>query len=111
VALKPLRWLGNAHAAIRTLPPNARRDAGYQLYRVQAGHDPSDWKPMAQVGSGVCEIRIHVDGEFRVLYLATRLDAVYVLHAFAKKSRRTRKLDVDLARARLKELLRERSRE
>lgn len=111
MVLKPLRWLGNSHAAVRAFPPNARRDAGYQLYRVQGGHDPSDWKPMAQVGPGVREIRIHADGAYRVLYLATRPEAVYVLHAFAKKSQRTRKVDADLARARLKELRPERGRD
>jgi phage-related protein len=66
---------------------------------VQTGHDPSDSKPMPRVGTGVREIRIHADGEYRVLYLATRPDAVYVLHAFAKKRQATPKLDIDLARA------------
>ena len=110
MALKPLRWLGNARAVVRAFPPNARRDAGYQLYRVQGGHQPSDWKPMTSVGAGVREIRIHADGEYRVLYLP-RSEAVYVLHAFAKKRQGTPKLDLDLARARLKELLRRRARE
>lgn len=45
-------------------PRMSRRDAGYQLYRVQAGFDPSDWKPLAQVGGGVRELRIHMDGEY-----------------------------------------------
>lgn len=108
MALKPLRWLGSSRAAVRAFPPRARRDAGYQLYRVQSGEDPSDWKPMASIGAGVREIRIQVDGAYRVLYLAARPEAVYVLHAFAKKSQRTQKLDVDLARVRLKDLLRER---
>lgn len=111
MVLRPVRWLGNSHAAVRAFPPDARRDAGYQLYRVQRGHDPSDWRPIARVGTGVREIRIHVVGEYRVLYLATRPEAVYVLHGFVKKSQRTRKLDVDLARARLQELLRERGRD
>jgi len=106
LVLKPLRWLGNTRASVRAFPPNARRDAGYQLYRVQDGHDPSDWKPMPRVGPGVREIRIHAGGEHRVLYLTTRPEAVYVLHAFVKKHQRTPILDVDLARARLKELLR-----
>ncbi len=112
MALKPLRWLGSARAVVRAFPPNARRDAGYQLYRVQAGHQPSDWKPMTSVGAGVREIRIHADGEYRVLYLATtRPEAVDVLHAFGKKRQRAPKLDVDLARAPLKELVRRRARE
>lgn len=108
--LKPVRWLGNSQTAVRAFAPSARRDAGYELFRVQLGDEPSDWKPMPQVGPGVREIRIHVAGEYRVLYLATLPDAVYVLHAFAKKSQRTRKLDVDLARARLEDLVRKRER-
>jgi phage-related protein len=111
VTLRPLRWLGNARAAVRAFPLNARRDAGYQLYRVQQGHDPSDWKPMPRGGAGVREIRIHADGEYRVLYLATRPDAVYVLHAFVKKRQATPNLDIDLSRARLRELLRRRARD
>ena len=111
MALKPVRWLGNARTVVRAFPPNARRDAGYRLYRVQAGHQPSDWKPMTSVGAGVREIRIHAEGEYRVLYLATRPEAIYVLHALAKKRQGTPKMDVDLARARLKELLRPRARD
>jgi phage-related protein len=108
VVLKALRWLGNARVAVRAFSADARRDAGYQLYRVQEGHDPSDWKPMPGVGAGVREIRVHAGGEYRVLYLATRPEAVYVLHAFVKKRQRTPRLDVDLARTRLRELLRQR---
>lgn len=66
---------------------------------------------MPHVGGGVREIRIHADGEHRVLYLATQPDAVYVLHAFAKKRQRTPKPDIELARARLKELRRLRGRD
>lgn len=106
MALKPLRWLGSARAAVRAFPPDARRDAGYQLYRVQQGDEPSDWKPTRSIGPGVREIRVHVEGEYRVLYLATRPEAVYVLHAFAKKTRRIRRLDLEIARTRLKELRR-----
>jgi len=73
---------------------------------VQQGHDPSDWKPIPRVGAGVREIRIHADREHRVFYLATPPEAVYVLHAFTKKRQATPKRDMDLARARLKELLR-----
>ncbi len=66
---------------------------------------------MTSVGAGVREIRIHAEGEYRVLYLATRPEAIYVLHALAKKRQGTPKMDVDLARARLKELLRPRARD
>lgn len=50
---KPVRWLGSSLPTVHAFPPNARREAGYQLYRVQDGHDPSDWKPMPRVGAGV----------------------------------------------------------
>lgn len=106
MTLKPLRWLGSTRASVRAFPPDARRDVGFQLYRVQLGREPNDWKPMTTIGAGVREIRVHTGGEYRVLYLATRPEGVYVLHAFAKKGQRTRKLGLDLARARFKELSR-----
>src|SRR5262245_21801484 len=79
--LKPVDWMGVSYANRSAFPKEARHDAGYQLERVQAGEDPHDWKPMPSIGTGVREIRIHEDsGEFRVIYLATRPEAVYVLH-------------------------------
>lgn len=65
---------------------------------------PTDWKPLSTVGAGVAEIRIHGRLEHRVIYVARFEDAVYVLHAFQKKSRQTPKADLDLARARLKQV-------
>ena len=56
---------------------------------------------MSSVGAGVREIRIHVGNEYRVVYLATRREAVYVLHAFVKKTPRTARVDIELARKRL----------
>jgi phage-related protein len=70
--------------------------------------DPSDWKPMRGVGKGVCEIRIReAGGAFRVMYAATCFDAVYVLHCFPKKTRKTRKRDLELARERYRDLVEE----
>lgn len=56
---------------------------------------------MSSVGTGVREIRIHVGNEYRVVYLASRREAVYVLHAFVKKTPRTARADIELARKRL----------
>lgn len=89
----------------------ARRKAGHQLNRVQHGHDPEDWKPMPTVGLNVREIRIHEEGEHRVLYLAKFAEAVYVLHAFRKKTRKTPKSDLDLASDRFRAVLEERRRQ
>ena len=68
--MKALKWLGNALDVVRGFPEVARKQAGYQLYRVQSGLEPSDWKSMTIVGAGVCEIRIPVKDEFRVIYVA-----------------------------------------
>jgi phage-related protein len=89
--LKPLYFVGSALEDLRAFPRAPRRDAGYRLDRVQIGLEPSDWKPMLTVGHGVPEIRIHREGRYRVIYVAKIDDAVYVLHAFRKKTRKTRK--------------------
>lgn len=69
-----------------------------ELRQVQRGLQPSDWKQMRSVGSSVREIRVRdASGAFRVLYVANLADAVYVLHAFQKKTRATAKRDLDLA--------------
>lgn len=67
---------------------------------------PDDWKPMTLVGSGVYEIRIHTGVEHRVFYVAKYEEAVYVVHAFEKRTRQTPQADVDVARKRLADLLR-----
>ena len=103
--MKAIVWLGASKDGLIGFPVDARRDAGYQLHRVQRGEEPSDWKPMIAVGPGVREIRIWDEsGTFRVVYLATRPEAIYVLHCFQKKSRRgiaTAKPDLDLIKRRL----------
>ena len=60
---------------------------------------------MKAVGSGVYEIRIHAGTEHRVFYVSKHNDAIYVLHAFEKRTRQTRQADIALARQRLAELL------
>lgn len=99
---KPLFFAGSTLQDIRAFPRAPRREAGYQLQRVQFGLDPSDWKPMTTVGRNVREIRIHHQGQYRVIYVTTIRNAVYVLHAFQKKARKTRKQDVEIARRRMK---------
>ena len=109
--LKQVRWIGDSLEQIRAFPDEPRREAGYQLARVQAGKEPADWKPMPSVGLGVNEIRVREDGgAFRVIYVAKFSEAVYVLHAFQKKVPKTSKQDIELARRRLRELIQERMR-
>ena len=105
MSAKPIEWLGDSRDRLRRFPPAARREIGYQLSLVQAGRSAADWKPMPVVGSGVVEIRVHAEGEYRVFYVAKIEDAVYVLHVFAKKTRKTSPLDLELGKKRYRELL------
>jgi phage-related protein len=100
VAVKALKFVGSSLDDLRNFPDEARRAAGFELRAVQNGHEPSDWKPIQVIGPGVKEIRIHVLGEWRVIYVAKFRDAVYVLHAFHKKTQKTSRRDIDLARQR-----------
>ncbi|HZB89290.1 MAG TPA: type II toxin-antitoxin system RelE/ParE family toxin [Terracidiphilus sp.] len=104
--MKPLRFLGDSLKALRDFPKDARQTAGYQLDKVQNGKAPSDSKPMPAIGKGVEEIRIWEDsGTYRVIYTARMRDAIYVLHAFQKKTQATSKRDIEIARQRLAEVL------
>lgn len=101
--MKEILWVGASRGALRAFPEDARRRAGYQLRRLQAGLEPQDYRPMPSVGPGVHELRIHTALEHRVLYVAKFAEGVYVLHAFQKKEQRTSQADLDLARKRYQE--------
>ncbi len=102
--MKPLIFVGSSLDDLRNFPDEARRAAGFELRAVQGGLDPSDWKPMHVIGPDVKELRILALGEWRVVYVAKFRDAIYVLHAFHKKTRRTSRHDIDLARQRYKQM-------
>jgi phage-related protein len=101
---KDLAWVGRSLQEIRDFPVEARREAGHQLHLVQLGLDPDDWRPMPSVGPGTIEIRVHGETEHRVFYVARFPEAVYVLHAFEKKTQKTAQGDMDLGRENFKEL-------
>lgn len=102
--LKPVSWLGDSRKVVRKFSRLGRRQAGRELFRLQAGADPLDWKPMRAVGAGACEIRVHAENEYRVIYVAKFAEAVYVLHAFTKKTQATSLYDVRLAKQRYQEM-------
>jgi len=105
--MKPVRFLGDSLKCLRDFPADARQDAGRQLDLVQRGKQPNDFKPMPSIGKGVEEIRIWDDsGTFRVIYTARLADAVYVLHAFQKKTQATSKRDIEVAKSRFAQLMR-----
>lgn len=107
---KPIEFEGDSLDVIRELPSDAMDSVGYQLDRVQQGKEPNDWKPMATIGPGVKEIRVQEEsGAFRVFYVATFPEAIYVLHVFTKKTQQTEKRHIDLAKERFKNLKKDRS--
>lgn len=95
--MKALKFMGDSQDALTNFPSEAKRQAGFELWQVQLGLMPSDFKPMPTVGAGAYEIRVKVNGQWRVIYVAKHDDAVYVLHCFHKTTPKTAKPDIDLA--------------
>lgn len=107
--LKPIDFLGSSLDDLRAFPGSVREKLGFELFLLQGGGEPSDWKPMQGIGAGVREIRIRdATGAFRTIYVTKFEEAIYVLHCFQKKSQATDKRDIELARQRLHELQRRR---
>ena len=101
--MKALCFVGTARKDLAEFPESARRRAGHELFMVQAGREPADFKPLRTVGPGAYEIRVRDEsGAFRVIYVARFEHAIYVLHAFQKKTQETAKADIDLAAQRYK---------
>lgn len=101
--MKRLYFIGTARKDLAGFPELIRRRVGHELFMVQVGRMPSDFKPILGVGSGSYEIRVRDgSGTFRVIYVAKFEDAVYVLHVFQKKTQKTTKADMDLAANRYK---------
>jgi phage-related protein len=110
---KPIRWMGSARRDLAAFPDEARQAAGYNLRLVQNGLMPEDWKPVETVGSGTYEVRVSTpppdSAQYRVFFVAKFEEAVYVLHAFEKKSRKTSRHDLELGRARYAEMIADRN--
>jgi phage-related protein len=100
-----LAWCGSALDDLRAFPELARQRAGRQLRKLQQGEQPDDWKPMSTVGPGVIEIRIRTGAAHRVFVVTKFEDAIYVLHAFEKKSQRTPQREIELAKRRYQDVL------
>jgi len=104
--MKDIVFIGNSLEDLRKLPKKTRQEAGRQLMKIQYGVEPNDWKPMPTIGKGVKEIRIHTDSETRIMYAANFEDAIYVIHAFQKKTQKTSRHDIETARRRFKQIKR-----
>lgn len=107
---KPVEFRGDSLDALREFPESARREAGFQIDKVQQGQEPDDWKSIKTIGAGVKEIRIRDEaGAFRVVYVAKLANTNCVLHCFQKKTQTTSQKDIQLARKHYADLMRERS--
>lgn len=108
--MKKAIFRGNSLDDIRSFPEAAKKDAGYAIDDLQQGRMPCDFKPMPDVGSGVYEIRISTPpskDQYRVFYIAKFEDAVYILHAFHKKTQKTSNRDMEAGRRQYKALIEE----
>jgi phage-related protein len=100
--------MGDSLKRLRQFPLNVRYDMGYQLDKVQRGEQPDDFKPIPSIGKGVEEIRVWDDtGTYRMIYTVRLADAVYVLHVFQKKTQNIGRYDIELARKRYTELMKD----
>ncbi|HLH34676.1 MAG TPA: type II toxin-antitoxin system RelE/ParE family toxin [Alloacidobacterium sp.] len=99
---KPILFIGSSRDDLREFPAEVRKALGDELLRVQSGLMPVDFKPLKDVGKGAYEIRVHLNGAWRVIYVAKFANAIYVLHAFEKKTRKTSQNDLELAKRRYK---------
>ena len=103
MATKQIEWMGSSLDDLIAFPVDVRREAGFELDKVQNGKEASDWKSINDWGSGVIEIRLRGDdGEYRVVYVAKFEDAVCVLHSFQKKTQKTSSRDVSIITSRYK---------
>jgi len=105
---KPIYWVGSSLKDLLVLADEVKKEAGYQLHRVQNGLEPENWKTFQEVGSGVKEIRIYDQGgAFRVMYVAKFAETIYVLHTFQKKTQKTNQNDINIAKTRYKSIVNE----
>ena len=103
---RPVVWIASARNDVSALPAPVKASFGHRLNEVQDGRVPLDAKPLPQFGAGVMELRERYDGNaYRLMYVVALRKAIYVLHAFMKKSKSgigLAKQDVELIEARVK---------
>jgi phage-related protein len=106
---KEIRWLGSSYRDLLAFPEEPRRQAGFQLGKIQAGLDPDDWKPFDSIGAGTREIRVReADGIYRVMYVTKFAEALYVLHCLQKKTQKLAPRDRLIAETRYRAIITDR---
>ena len=101
---KALYWVGSAREDARALPEAVRRVLGFEIQALVEGENPTHWKPMKNVFPGAREIVIKMEGQYRAIYVTVKPSALYILHVFQKKTQKTAKRDIELAKARYREI-------
>jgi len=103
IELAEVVWVNDSKEVLKSFPVAVRKELGEDLFRVQAGVRPKDFKPMKSIGKKVFELRQRdSNGWYRVIYLGIIDGVVHVLHSFVKKSGKTPQNDLDVASKRLK---------
>ena len=101
-----IAWEGDALEVIRGFPAGVRQDLGAELRRLQTGCRPLNSRPMPSIGARVYELKEQDERTwYRVIYLAKIGNRIHILHCFEKKSAKTGKSDLAVAKARLKRVL------
>ena len=96
-------WEGDSREILQAFPEDVRQNLGFQLWQLQQGERPSDYRPLPSIGTGVFELRDQDERAwYRVIYLSRIKDVIHVLHCFEKKSREMPRRDFEKARQRLK---------
>jgi len=103
--MRKIVFEGDTLQRIRSFPEAAKQRAAYEIERIQRDKEPENWESFATVGQGVREIRIQVNGHFRVMYNAHIDNKVHILHAYEKTSQKTRQTDIAQAKHSLKSIL------
>jgi len=105
--MKKIIYVGSVQKDIETFPTKARQRITTALTIISAELElsPKEFKYMPTVGTGCYELRLKIDRQYRVFYVAKFHEAIYILHAFVKKTQQTSKADITLGAARYKALL------
>jgi phage-related protein len=103
--LKEIIWLGDSRSVVSDFPIAIKEDMGFELYRLQKGETPLKSRPMKSIGRAVYEIKEQDHkGWYRIIYAIHIREKIYVLHCFRKKSSKTAKVDIDIAKMRIKSI-------
>jgi len=96
-------WEGDSREVLSAFPEGVKQNLGFELWRLQQGIRPGDYRPLPSIGTGVFELRDQDERAwYRVVYLSRITDVIYVLHCFEKKSREMPRKDFEKAKQRLK---------